>query len=102
MLIHFVIGGWIFMLAQALAEIAKNITIKLTAEGAHATFAIIGGSTIVGLTAGYGMHEYYKHKTRLAELDYQKIMFELEHSKLQRRPDNDNNGNDNNPTTIVA
>jgi hypothetical protein len=66
------------MITHVLEELVKNISIKIVAKGAPGAVAILGGGTILGLTTGYGLHVYFKYKTRLAELDHQSIISALE------------------------
>ena len=86
---------------HALAEFLKNVSIKIVAKGGAGAAAFLGGSTVAGLTIGYLSHEYFKHKTRLAELDYQRIIATLENSEHNGHHD-DNDGNDDGPTPIAA
>ncbi len=92
------------MVFHALAEIAKNITIKIVAKGAPGAVAILGGGTVVGLTTGYCVDKYFKYKTRLAELDYQRAISTVEGCEHNRDHDDgdDNDGNDDGPTPIVS
>ncbi len=85
--------------AEALAQIAKNITVKLSADGVAGCCAIIGGTLGISCLAGYGIHEYFEYKTRLAELEQQKALSLLRNGKQNL---DDDNGNDDGPTPLVA
>ena len=82
--------------AEALTQIAKNIVIKLSADGAAGCCAILGGTFCVSCLAGFGIHEYFEYKTKLAELELQKAM-----SLLENNERNCDDGNHDGPIPLV-
>ena len=85
--------------SEALAQIAKNITVKLSADGVAGSCAILGGTLTLSCLAGYGLHEYFEYKKRMAELNQQ-----LEFARLKNEKNNldDDNDSDDGPTPLDA